>query len=355
MNSRLLMGLTLAAQLLLSGCGQSTAGSDQETWPGAKPLTWSQYVEQVTPLREANTDRRYYRPAMPNMTRWKDADFLPEEHLAANHIHRCDLPKAEREEFMAAIARSTESSAWDTIERYAEKGVVFAQTGYGAYCSAELAGKHGITADKALEWSRKAAASGDPDAMFNLGYCLEKRIQATEERYTKSFVADQVIYWYWRAAQGLRSRALSALGRFPGKEYYDYGHAEPGEIDENDVQTYRWFFLRDMTDALLSNREPMAEIGIGVDHFADNADMSDKEIERAQKLAREWLLTYPDALPGYVQRTDRRDCELDHALKGKPFNFESLNRQLQRLGLHYDPETATLEQLSGWAGAVSND
>lgn len=347
MNQRLLMGLALSALLLLSGCGESTAGSDQKMWPGTKPLTWPEYVEQVTPLREANTDRRYYRPAMPNMTRWEDDDFLPNDYLAASHRHRCELPKAERKEFMEAVAGSTESSAWDTIEHYAEKGVVFAQTGFGAYCTAKLAGRHGITAKKALEWSRRAAASGDPDAMFNLAFCLERRIQATEERYTQSFLADEAIYWYWRAAQGLRSMALSALGRFPGQEYYDYGYAEPGEIDENDVQTYRWFFLRDLTRALHGDRAPLSKMGLGVDHFATNARMSQEELQRAKRLAREWLLTYPDALPGYVERTDRRDCKLDYALNGKPLNFESLNHQLERIGLHYDPETGELRDVSG--------
>lgn len=346
MSSRAFLVLALAAQMVLAGCGDSATSGDGNEWPGAKPLTWSQYVEQETPLRESNPDRRYYRPAMPNMARWQDTDFLPDAYFSAKHIHRCDLPKTEREEFMSAVARSTESSAWDTIEHYAEKGVIFAQTGFGAFCTAKLAGRHGITAEKALKWSRRAAASGDPDAMFNLAFCLEQRIQATEERYTQTFLADEAIYWYWRAAQGLRSMALSALGRFPGQEYYDYGYAEPGEIDENDVQTFRWFFLSELSSALHGTRKGMAEIGVSVDHFATNARMSQDELQRAKRLAREWLLTYPDALPGYVERTDRRDCKLDQALNGKPLNFESLNHQLERIGLHYDPETGELRDIA---------
>ncbi|KAB7628190.1 hypothetical protein [Alkalilimnicola sp. S0819] len=329
---RLPLACTFLAALALGlGC-ENPANDDLPASPDTA-LGWDEYVAKERPLREPYTWQRYYRQGLPDMRRWRPEDFLPAEYLRAEHVRFCELPVNERRALSDVLSNSLDEEGATALRHYAERGVLTAQTTYGAFCRA---GGPGFSADEAVDWARRAGASGDPDAMTKLGLCLDDYLEG-HDVHTKSFLADEILYWHWRGAKYLQRRALMAMFIFTGNQFYEYA-----ELGANDIHAYKWDILEESIDALHGIRHDPETMSLTGKAYPYNAGMTPEQIARSRELARGWLLENADSLKDLPLPFNCAD-DPDAPYAGGSYDYALFNETLQVLGLHFDTATRVLE------------
>ncbi|MCC5811800.1 MAG: hypothetical protein JJU06_15625 [Ectothiorhodospiraceae bacterium] len=332
---------------LLAGCG-----ADEPEPQG--PLTWSEWVEQERPKREAHVERypgnnAYFREGLPDMSLWRPEDFLSEEELNAESVTFCELPIEERREYLAARSQTTQE-ALDIIRGHAERGLVDAQFSLGFMCHEPA--YEGLTLEESHRWSRRAAASGEAIGISARAYCLQTQRWLPDAPRAYEFETDEMLYWHWRAAQNLESNALRYLGGLYGfalLSYYDreqvikhpelLGHYQ--ELDER--YKLKWSILADLSFVLLrGDLDNQQAVGFHHRQRAGRRGMTAAQLKEALRLAREFLLAYPEGLENFEREIN---CDDDPERPYRPLHYNALNAELAHLGLYLDPAEKELQVL----------
>lgn len=172
-------------------------------------------------------------------------------------------------DYDTAVRLLRESASQDKsfVERYrtsAEKGSAAAQGILGVMYE-EGIGVSRSPAD-AIRWFRKAADQGDPTAQKYLGD-VYRRGAAVPRDYSEA------LKWYRRAAD---------LGDGPAQGMLGLTYEKGLGVLPDPVQAYMWFTLA-MSYFEGFDREKMLQVRERV-----SAGMSDAEVEKAERLAREW-------------------------------------------------------------------
>jgi TPR repeat protein len=152
----------------------------------------------------------------------------------------------------------------------AEAGVPGAQFWLGVFLRDN---RFGVTDEgSSLDWFRKAAEGGNPDAANELGRHYEEG-NGVEQDYARA------AFWYLRAAECVPDLGGAGQGRqHLGLLYLD-GHGVP----KDSIQAYMWFILA-------GHSKDFADV-----HFADvKSKMTPEQIAWAQQLAADWKKQHPD-------------------------------------------------------------
>jgi len=339
--------------LLLAGCGGSAteAESDRLT----HPFTWDEWVEREAGERDEFNGSQFFGVGLPNMSKWRADDFLSADYLGNSHVDVCTLPREKRDDVYHMARRlwgdNKPENLRDELE-LAAQGFMEPQARMGTYCSSFLNDAHlepgELTMAEALDWTRRAAASEDPRAMYRLADCMMKIVrerEAFEDSAGMSlnpFWLDEAYYWLQRAAleyldifalQDLQSRTTwmmisGGTNRLEGQiEKYLYSRLmELNGIFHRKPQRYGWPYVKDMA-RIESSREELTE---------RNALASGEE------RVREWLHAHPDVWDNiYFHPMDsfHSVCpeEKDYSAR---FDYDSLNKELAAYGLEVNPPFA---------------
>ena len=167
---------------------------------------------------------------------------------------------ADFEAGMDAYDRGDYATALHEWRPLAEQGNADAQNNLGAMYD----DGHGVPQDygQARQWYEKAAAQGYAIAQFNLGWLYDNG-QGVPQDY------GQARLWYEKAAAQGYANAQSNLAVL-----YDDGDGVPQDF----VQAHKWYSL-----AAANGHENAATARDGLSRM-----MTPAQIDKAQKLAREW-------------------------------------------------------------------
>lgn len=127
----------------------------------------------------------------------------------------------------------------------------------------------------AVKWYRKAAEQGDALAQFSLGM-MYRQGEGVPQDYKQAMV------WFRKAAEQGDASAENNLG----------GMYEAGEgVPQNYAQAHKWYNLAAASGGEEANKNAIRYR----DALAEK--MSARQIEEAQRLAREWSAKHPKAKP----------------------------------------------------------
>ena len=301
-------------------------------WPGAQPPTWQEWRAQQGRLRGDDWSWEAYRPSfLPDMSRWQASDFLPEAYLRLPFRDACELPEEERRALFDL--KPEEPDQLRRLIDYAERGYVQAMMGLSSTFCSFPPKQPALTRKDGLEWARKAAASGDPYAMFTLGACMreiwvdrahdEIGLEAKDIQRV-SFWFDELVYWHWRAAQYLEPFAMYEMAPVLGSFYFPGDYADGFDKREWAIENYKWLrllWISDLFHKVPFSRDPLEEAR------KKWPEMTDGDVAEAERRAAEFLRRFGGGLR-YARQDYRCPGELD---------FAALNAQLARYGLKVDP------------------
>jgi hypothetical protein len=297
-------------------------------------------VAAETPIRQAEFEKRgsgfYFREGLPDMRAWKPEDFLPEEYLDTPQTHICELPREDYDKLRPLQHNiSADKTFLEDTLHYARQGVTQAQAAMGWYCQRSSSPEEkGITAEEAMTWVQRAAATGDSNGMAMIGRCLH-HIRWRDEGRRDDFRVDEELYWFWRAAEKLNSPALLHLTLAIGRENFSYK-----EIGGNFKHEYMWLRLMKLSH-VFENADPWVIATLGgaeklrEDYNFYKSEGSENWITKeheseAEAMTGEWLRARPEV---FVELNDSMRCpgEEDFA------NYDGANKSLAPLNLHLVP------------------
>ncbi len=147
---------------------------------------------------------------------------------------------------------------------------------------------------KGAAYYPRAATSGDARAQALLAF-LYSAGRGVKQDHAKA------LQWYLQAANQGDAYAQLDLARL---------YREGGSVGRNNVQAYKWYVIAglhdDICDCLLDGKDIVV------------AEMTGQEIQRAERLAREWRLQH-GCRPLLILRTDRGETCF-HRLFGMAFH-----------------------------------
>ncbi|MCH8506632.1 MAG: hypothetical protein LAT50_20280 [Ectothiorhodospiraceae bacterium] len=333
--------------ILLTACGQGADPTAPEP-PPTEASTWAEWVERERPRRPVQYDHHYHnRRGLPNMRRWRPEDFLTREELDEPHAELCELPQDQRLEVWSLVRDSNNILAsFEEKLAYAERGYAEAQAGMGWYCyqhtNAAVLEPGQLSLDEAYAWSRRAAASGDPRAMYRHSECMrfmaQDRQSGRAEHALDPFWMDQIHYWLWRAAtEGLYGRALVDLRPTRGINGDSYPTWE-----ESALYTYKWSRIWELQ--AIFRRVPYY---LGPQYMETQGELagqrqalSEEELQQAEAMVGEWLREHLHVWDAIYHRPNSPGGSHVHC-PGEPghlqgFDYESLNRELAQYGLRVE-------------------
>lgn len=308
-------------------------------WEGPPP-SWGEWVEKQQAFRPR--DINVYRPSfMPDMSRWRAADFLPAGARQGPFISRCELPDAEQERILGADAYSAEGRA--ALRPFAERGVVLAMAKLAeGHCSIRGEGMASNMRD-GLTWARRAAASGSQIGMSMLTSCMSKiqlgRSQELsevvnvplEQLHPRGFWEDEMLYWLWRSAHTLDAHSLFVLLRGVDNHYMPSSAQDSSDSERFSlarVERYKWARLSDIGKAFTG------EIISGTEDLLQQyPETTEAEIAEGERRVAEFLRRHGGEL--------RRAQLSGYGCPGGPskkLDYAALNQELARYGLHVEPE-----------------
>ncbi len=332
----------------LTACGQGADPTAPEPHP-TEAYTWAEWVEREQPRRPAQYARHYHdRRGLPNMRRWRPEDFLTREELDEPHAEFCELPKDERKTVWD-LPRNDANIGITFEEKlaYAERGYADAQASLGWYCyqhtNAAVLEPGQLSLDEAYAWSRRAAASGDPRAMYRHAACMQ--FMALDTRSGRAdhtldpFWADQSHYWLWRAvAEGLHGEALLDLRPSGGASEYSHPTWE-----EDLLHRYKWSRIWELQAVF--RRMPYY---FGTRYMESRTQLpeqrqrlDDRQLQQAEAMVGEWLREHLHVWDAIYRRPSNPSWS-HITCPGEPghtesFDYEGLNRELARYGLSVAP------------------
>src|SRR5690625_3412140 len=335
---RILLCFFLLLLGLVTGCGEPVEVDDSGVairWDGSPQPSWQEWAARQTQLHEDLPS--YYRSVhAPEMDNWRPEDFLPAEYLEAPLHDICALP--EEELLAVLLSRVEEPEGLKRLLEYAERGYVQAMMRLGdKFCSVPIGNPPALSRAEGLDWARRAAASGEPYAMFVLASCMSSIYIHRDHEATgltpaeidrNSLWINQMLYWYWRAAQGLEPMALYELYRWADNYYSPELHL-PHTVEHRlgkPFEIYKWLRLSELGGALHGVR-----FGPGVTQGALERwpQMSEAEIAEAERRVEEFLRRYGGGLSRARYRG--HGCPWD-------VSFYLLNQELVRYELRVAPE-----------------
>ncbi|MBI3899797.1 MAG: hypothetical protein HY308_16085 [Gammaproteobacteria bacterium] len=350
-----LVGISLYV-ILLVACDSAPASDPNTVTPFPQTaFTWKEWTALESPKRPTYVTYYHGGRGLPNMERWKAQDFLPKEYFAAPHADMCRAPQAVRKDLwsMPIVSGDTADKVRQRIT-YAKKGYAKAQAGLGHYCfkktfdayvDAKLQRELSFSIDQAYDWARRGAASGDPIAMYRLADCMNVMARGADLGKTHHdldpFWKDQSRYWLWRAVtDGLDEWALRAI-RYHGRFLIEY----PTD-DENKIQDYQWSRLFELQTIFRNEfygsvEEHMQDFWFSTMEEARHR-LTPEQLRTAEVAVGKFLKAHPKVWDNIV-RLPREDGHSGNVLcPGEPgyrehFNYDSLNRELARYGLHVTP------------------
>ncbi len=327
-------GVLLFPVLVACGDAQSDAAD------GRPAYTWSEWVDKVG----AMGDDRPPTMRPPEMSRWRPEDFLPAEYLNQTHFDACALKNGAEVHAIYQGYGQFDSVSVEQKLVLAERGSIEAQAGMGWYCyqsilDEEVDAAPGLasTAD-ALEWARRGAASGTPDAMYLLGKCMFANWSYGDD----PLWGDQAFYWVWRAAESLQGDALRDIRLIDGIGPFSYPTRE-----QNLIQEYAWTRLWRLQ--AIFRRLPKRfgadylDSGGYVKMYEDKFD--ERQMKEADAFVGAWLHANKDVWDEIYRRPASKapDGWKDVlSCPGEPghvdaFDYEGLNQALVRYGLEVSP------------------
>jgi hypothetical protein len=335
----------LAAALLVGGCGESAPDND---WHSQHPYTWREWVAREAPKR-ADYDpfyRAFYHrdKGLPNMENWRPEDFLPKEYFEIEHADICAIPSEERDPiaYLRGADLPIRSIPMREVIALAGQNHGAAQSHLSVYCYAETLQVHGdpsldFTPADALEWTRRAAASGDPLAMRRLAVCMraiDSNVSRRDiEHEFDPFWSDQGLYWIWRAAtEALEPEAIMEMIPNLGVRY---GYGENG-YDREQAEKYMWLRLWELQSVF---RRYAALNPAFQDRMQLIDNVTDDQRRLGEALLADWLRAHHDvwariyAAPTTPDRTGKVFCPGEPEHRYGSFDFEALNAALAPYGL----------------------
>jgi len=357
-SARNLLCCSSLCLLLLAGCGGSAteAESDRLT----HPYTWDEWVEREAGERDGYNLSQFSGIGLPNMSNWHAEDFLPADYLEESHADVCTLPREERDRIYGMTrhlaGRPSPDNRLDYELGLARQGFMEAQARMGTYCAQVLVDAYlepgELTTAEALDWTRRAAASENPGAMYRLAECMMK-ISRERETFEKNigkplspFWIDETFYWLQRAAfeyleifalQDLQSRMRLIMNR---KERHS---------DEGEVELYLYSRLMELN--AIFHRKPQ---WLGWQYVNDMARITHhrEELIKRNALAagearvKEWLHANPEVWDRIyfhpIDLTQQSLCPGEQGYSAR-FDYDALNDQLAAFGLEVSPPTAPEE------------
>jgi len=341
--------------LLLAGCGGSATEPQSDRF--THPFTWDEWVEREAGERNESSGPPFYGTGLPNMSNWRAQDFLPEDYLAESHEDVCTLPREERDRIYDMTrhlaGRPSPDNRLDYELGLARQGFMEAQARMGTYCAQVLVDAYlepgELTTAEALDWTRRAAASGNPGAMYRLAECMMKisREQETFEEKTgkplSAFWVDETFYWLQRAAfeyleifalQDLQSRVSWRMS------------SEDWNTDEGQIELYLFSRLIELN--AIFHRKPQ---WLGWSYVNDMSRIESYREEMIKRNAlaageahvKEWLHANPGVWDRiYFHPIDLSQQSLCPGEQGYSarFDYDALNEQLAAFGLEVSPPTA---------------
>lgn len=355
--------ITLITLLLLTACdsggadegtsaSEATALPIEPSFPDGPRMTWQEWKAQQKPIREkVPKDERYgwiRVGTKPDMNLWKPTDFLPKAAIDAKHVDICELPVTHRRE-VAKLWRwydgERDAFGTDTIRaiarRYANHGVVQAQAMMEPIASLtnyrDLM-KPGPVHSRVADWLHRAAASGEPMAMYRLADFQRSFLSSFnmddstwhEQVPETDFRWDESHYWYWRAARHFHTFALSAMDGL----WTNYQWRKVGYLYREHVREYKWARLTDIVTTLTP--------------YQPNFKTAEEVIEDRQPYFNEHQIALAEREVGeFIRENSERLARYRHPF-GCPdltwlnpdaptFDWEALNDEIQQYGVQVEP------------------
>ncbi len=326
-------GVLLFPVLVACGDAQSDAAD------GRPAYTWSEWVDKVG----AMGDDRPPTMRPPEMSRWRPEDFLPAEYLNQTHFDACALHNAEVHAILGGHGRNAIIPMEHKLA-LAERGSIEAQAGMSWYCyqpilDEEVDPASGLTSTAdALEWVRRGAASGDPDAMYHLGKCMF----ALWDYGDDPLWADEGYYWLSRAAESLQGDALGKLRLINGLSQFKYPDRER-DLIQNYAWTRLWRLQAIFRRLPLQFGADYLDVSGNVKWFEDELD--ERQMMEADAFVGAWLHANKGVWDEIYRRPATKpiiNWRRDISCPGDPehedaFDYEGLNRELKRYGLEVSP------------------
>lgn len=302
-------------------------------WPGEQPPTWQEWRQWQGELRQQVIPE--YRPSfLPDMSRWRPEDFLPATYLEAPMRDVCELPEDEQMTLLRLDAGNPDHLP--RVLGYAEQGFVQAMSELGSQFCSFPPDDPALTRREGLEWARRAAASGDPDAMGTLAYCMLS-IQLHEDYATADvppgqlertgFWFDEMVYWFWRATHNLEPVAVGVIGPSYNSFYFPSLNKHGVKAGEDIAEEYKWLRLNELADTLHGYG---SELSFDTSYLLEQRPKTtDAEIAEGERRVREFLRRYGGGLGR--ARNSGKGCP-------GPMNFAAFNAEIARYGLHVEPQ-----------------
>jgi hypothetical protein len=337
----------LAAALLAGGCGESAPDNE---WHSQHPYTWREWVAREAPKRDGHYTFYHRDKGLPNMENWRPEDFLLPKYFEAEHVDICTIPPEERQPIsdLRWADVPIHGMPMRQLLALAEQNHGAAQSHLSVYCFAQTLQVHGdpgldFTPADALEWTRRAAASGDPLTMRRLADCMtaiDLSVSGGDmEHELDPFWTDQTTYWLWRAAtETLEPEAVAKMA--PPSRIIEHSYGPNGR-DREQAEKYLWLRLWELQSVF----RRYTTLNPAFKSRMQRLDgITDEQRRLGEALLADWLRTHPDVwariyaaptspAPG---KTSKVFCPGEPSHR-QSFDFEALNAALAPYGLRAEP------------------